>query len=161
LEEGFRGPQVCNLVGITYRQLDYWARTGLMVPSVQEATGSGSRRRYSYRDVVQLKVIKQLLEAGISLRAARRAVECIRDSNGAELSECSLVMVGASSLLVQSGDAVLDLLKGGQGVLNVLSLGPLEAEIRSAMDRMTPETDGATQTESQDLALEMGLPLAQ
>ena len=83
---GFRGPQVCALVGITYRQLDYWARTGLLRPSIAEATGSGTKRRYSYHDVLELKVIKQLLDAGISLQSARRAVECLRDGLGADLA---------------------------------------------------------------------------
>src|SRR5579863_2767290 len=80
--DGFRGPQVCALVGITYRQLDYWARTGLMRPSIADARGSGTQRLYSYTDVVELKVIKQLLDAGISLQRARRAVECLRDGLG-------------------------------------------------------------------------------
>ena len=79
---GFGGPQVCALVGITYRQLDYWARTGLLRPSIAEARGSGTKRRYSYHDVLELKVIKQLLDAGISLQSARRAVECLREDLG-------------------------------------------------------------------------------
>ena len=79
-EEGFRGPQVCKVVGITYRQLDYWARTDLLRPSISEARGSGTQRRYSYRDLVELKVIKRLLDAGVSLQSARRAIECLRRS---------------------------------------------------------------------------------
>src|SRR3981081_4750485 len=78
-EEGFRGPQVCSIVGITYRQLDYWARTGLLRPSISEARGSGTQRRYSYRDLLELKVIKRLLDAGISLPSARRAIVVLRD----------------------------------------------------------------------------------
>lgn len=65
-DSGYRGPQVCEIVGITYRQLDYWARTGLLVPSITAAKGSGTQRRYSYRDLLELKVIKQLLDAGLS-----------------------------------------------------------------------------------------------
>ena len=74
-DPGFRGPQVCSVVGITYRQLDYWARTGLLRPSIADATGSGSQRRYSYSDVLELKVIKRLLDAGLKLQQARQAVE--------------------------------------------------------------------------------------
>jgi len=81
-EAGYRGPQVCKLVSITYRQLDYWARTGLLRPSIADARGSGTQRRYSYHDVLELKVIKQLLDAGISLQRARRAVECMREGLG-------------------------------------------------------------------------------
>src|SRR5437868_14629950 len=77
-EPGFRGPQVCKIVGITYRQLDYWARTDLVLPSVMDANGSGTQRLYSYRDLVELKVIKQMLDAGISLQSARKAVESLR-----------------------------------------------------------------------------------
>jgi DNA-binding transcriptional MerR regulator len=77
-EEGFRGPQVCHIVGITYRQLDYWARTDLLRPSISDARGSGTQRVYSYTDLLQLKVIKQLLDAGVSLRHTRKAIECLR-----------------------------------------------------------------------------------
>src|SRR5207237_3251506 len=77
-EDGFRGPQVCAIVGITYRQLDYWARTDLLRPSISEARGSGTQRRYSYRDLLELKVIKQLLDAGVSLQSTRRAIQCLR-----------------------------------------------------------------------------------
>src|SRR5271157_2414373 len=84
--DGFRGPQVCKLVGITYRQLDYWARTNLLRPSITDAAGSGSQRRYSYNDVLELKVIKRLLDAGLKLQQARRAVECLRGDLGADLT---------------------------------------------------------------------------
>src|SRR5579875_1247361 len=88
---GYRGPQVCSIVGITYRQLDYWARTGLMHPSISQAKGSGSQRIYSYSDLLQLKVIKRLLDAGVSLQAARRAIECLR-SSGEDLAAANLVI---------------------------------------------------------------------
>src|SRR5438094_7836732 len=77
-EEGYRGPQVCSIVGITYRQLDYWARTYLLRPSIREARGSGTQRRYAYQDLLKLKVIKRLLDAGVSLQSARRALDCLR-----------------------------------------------------------------------------------
>ena len=85
-EEGYRGPQVCTIVGITYRQLDYWARTDLIRPSVADARGSGTQRIYSYRDLVELKVIKSLLDAGVSLQSARRAIEYLRGSPSAYVS---------------------------------------------------------------------------
>src|SRR5438132_13377930 len=88
-ELGFRGPQVCSIVGITYRQLDYWARTDLLRPSISEARGSGTQRRYSYQDLLQLKVIKRLLDAGISLHSARRALDCLRPS-GADVASANL-----------------------------------------------------------------------
>src|SRR5271155_1931188 len=106
--DGFRGPQVCALVGITYRQLDYWARTGLLRPSITDANGSGTQRRYSYHDVLELKVIKQLLDAGISLRRARRAVECIRGGLGGDIASASLVLIGPDSVLTRSDGEIFD-----------------------------------------------------
>src|ERR1700757_759206 len=94
---GYSGPQVCGLVGVTYRQLDYWARTGLLQPSVASATGSGSRRVYSYSDVLELKVIKQLLDAGVSLQSARLAVECLREDLGTEVASANLGLPGNRS----------------------------------------------------------------
>lgn len=130
---GFRGPQVCELVGITYRQLDYWARTGLLKPSLVDASGSGSRRRYSYHDVLELKVIKQLLDAGVSLQSARRAVECLREDLHADLASANLVLTESHSVLARSNDEVVDLLAGGQGVFNIVPLsgvvGELDADI--------------------------------
>jgi len=132
-EDGFRGPQVCALIGITYRQLDYWARTGLLRPSIADARGSGSQRVYSYTDVVELKVIKQLLDAGISLQRARRAVECLRDGLGADLASSNLVLVGSNSVLAHSDGEVVDLLKGGQGVLNIVPLSGVLEELDAAI----------------------------
>jgi len=131
--DGFRGPQVCTLIGITYRQLDYWARTGLLRPSIADARGSGTQRLYSYTDVVELKVIKQLLDAGISLQRARRAVECLRDGLGGDLASSNLVLVGTDSVLAHTDGEVVDLLKGGQGVLNIVPLSGVLEELDAAI----------------------------
>src|SRR5580693_1797734 len=132
---GFHGPQVCSLLGITYRQLDYWARTGLLQPSVASATGSGSRRIYSYSNVLELKVIKQLLDAGVSLQSARRAVECLRQDLGSDVASANLVLTGSSSVLARTNGEVVDLLAGGQGVFNIVPLAgvveQLDADIVS------------------------------
>jgi DNA-binding transcriptional MerR regulator len=144
VEEGFGGPEVCRLVGITYRQLDHWARTGFIRPSIADARGSGTKRRYSYRDVIELKVVKSLLDAGVSLRSARRAVQCLRDDLGADLASARLVLAGSNSLLAHSDGEVVDLLRGGQGVLNIVALGgvidELEADIRT-IDRGVASRD--------------------
>ena len=129
---GYRGPQVCSIVGITYRQLDYWARTGLMHPSISQAKGSGSQRVYSYSDLVQLKVIKRLLDSGVSLQAARRAIECLR-SSGDDLASANLVIDDRQSVLAHTGEEIIDLLKGGQTVLNIVPLGGVVSEIQAAI----------------------------
>jgi DNA-binding transcriptional MerR regulator len=131
-QSGYRGPQVCEVVGITYRQLDYWARTGLLHPSISEARGSGSQRRYSYTDLVQLKVIKRLLDAGVSLQAARKAIDCLR-SAGDDLASANLVTDDRGSVLAHSGEEIIDLLRGGQTVLNIVPLGGVVSELRAAI----------------------------
>ena len=133
---GYRGPQVCTLVGISYRQLDYWARTGLLRPSLAEAKGSGTKRRYSYRDVLELKVIKELLDAGLSLQSARRAVECMREDLGADLSSANLVLTSSHSVLARSNGEVVDLLAGGQGVFNVVPLSGVVDELAADIVRI-------------------------
>jgi DNA-binding transcriptional MerR regulator len=135
-DEGFRGPQVCKLVGITYRQLDYWARTGLLRPSIADARGSGTQRRYSYHDVLELKVIKQLIDAGISLQRARRAAECLRDGLGGDLASANLVLVGTDSVLAHGDGEVDDLVRGGQGVLNIVPLSGVVEELDAAIHRI-------------------------
>jgi DNA-binding transcriptional MerR regulator len=144
--DGFRGPQVCALIGITYRQLDYWARTGLLRPSIADARGSGTQRLYSYTDVVELKVIKQLLDAGISLQRARRAVECLRDGLGGDLASSNLVLVGSDSVLAHTHGEVVDLLKGGQGVLNIVPLSGVLEELDAAILQI--EHNGGRRTQS-------------
>jgi DNA-binding transcriptional MerR regulator len=116
-------------VGITYRQLDYWARTGLLTPSLADASGSGSRRRYSYHDVLELKVIKQLLDAGVSLQSARRAVECLREDLQADVASANLVLTEGRTVLASTDDEVVDLLKGAQGVFNIVPLSPVVKEL--------------------------------
>ena len=129
---GFRGPQVCAIVGITYRQLDYWARTGLLNPSITKAKGSGSQRVYSYADLVQLKVIKRLIDSGVALQAARRAIDCLR-SSGEDLATANLVIDDRRSVLAHTGEEIIDLLKGGQTVLNIVPLGGLVNELQTAI----------------------------
>ncbi len=132
-DEGYRGPQVCSIVGITYRQLDYWARTDLIRPSLAEATGSGSKRRYSYRDLLELKVIKSLLDAGVALQSARKALEYLREHLGEDIASANLVLNGSRSVLARTGEEIVDLLKSGQGVLNIVPLGGCKDEVDAAI----------------------------
>ena len=142
-EAGYRGPQVCSIVGITYRQLDYWARTNLLRPSISEARGSGTQRLYSYRDLLELKVIKRLLDAGISLQSARKALEVLRQAGG-EVATANLVLNGTQSVLAQDDDQLVDLLKGGQGVLNiVLPLAGVVEELEADIRKLEPAAEAA------------------
>ena len=148
-EEGYRGPQVCTIVGITYRQLDYWARTNLIRPSIADARGSGTQRRYSYRDLVELKVIKKLLDGGVSLQLARRAIEYLRKNLGEDIASASLVLNGPGSVLTRSDGEIIDLVRRGQGVLNIVPLGRVVHELEAAIHELRPsaaeaEAAGAT-----------------
>ena len=136
--EGFGGKQVLAIVGITYRQLDHWARTDLLRPSLCDAKGSGSRRRYSYDDVVQLKVIKKLLDGGQALQAVRKVIDRLR-VEGENVSSANLVIAGDSVALARSGEELVDLLRGGQGVLAiVLELAGVKEEVDAAIASLTP-----------------------
>jgi DNA-binding transcriptional MerR regulator len=144
-QSGFRGPQVCGLVGITYRQLDYWARTGLLRPSLTDAKGSGSQRVYSYQDLVELKVIKQLLDSGVNLQKARRAIEYLRNS-GEDLASANLVLAQENTVLARSGEEIVDLLRGGQGVFNIIPLQGVVDEVDAAIVAFEQAKAASTET---------------
>jgi len=116
---GYRGPTACSAAGITYRQLDYWARTGLVEPSVREASGSGTQRLYSFRDILVLKIVKKLLDAGISLQNIRTAIASLRDRGVADLAEITLMSDGTTVYECTSNDEIVDLLQGGQAVFAI------------------------------------------
>jgi DNA-binding transcriptional MerR regulator len=116
---GYRGPTACSAAGITYRQLDYWARTGLVEPTVREATGSGSQRLYSFRDILVLKVVKKLLDAGVSLPNIRTAVATLRDRGAEDLAQVTLISDGTTVYECTSTDEMVDLLQGGQAVFAI------------------------------------------
>jgi DNA-binding transcriptional MerR regulator len=138
-DEGYRGPQVCSIVGITYRQLDYWTRTDLIRPSIADAKGSGSQRRYSYRDLLELKVIKSLLDAGVSLQSARKAIDYLREHLGEDVATANLVINGSGSILARSGEEIIDLVRKGQGVLNIVPLAGVKDEVDAAIHELHPE----------------------
>lgn len=127
-DSGYSGTQAAKVVGITYRQLDYWARTDLIRPSLTDASGSGSRRRYSYNDLLELRVIKTLLDAGIKLESVRDVFEYLRTHVGGDIAAAHLVISGNSVVLAE-GDELIDVLRQGQGVLNVLSLANVKDDI--------------------------------
>lgn len=131
-EEGFSGRQAANVVGISYRQLDYWARTDLIRPSLLDAAGSGSRRRYSYQDLLELRVIKSLLDAGIRLESVREVFTYLREHVSGDISSAHLVISGQSVVLAHD-DQLIDVLRRGQGVLNVLSLESVRDDVNAQL----------------------------
>ena len=135
---GFRGPVACSAAGITYRQLDYWARTGLVEPSVRPASGSGSQRLYGFRDILVLKVVKRLLDTGISLQQIRSAVEFLRDRGSSDLTQVTLMSDGASVYACTSPNEVVDLLQGGQGVFGI-ALGRVWQELEGSLADLPSE----------------------
>jgi DNA-binding transcriptional MerR regulator len=135
---GFRGPIACAAAGITYRQLDYWARTGLLEPSVRTAAGSGSQRLYSFRDILVLKVIKRLLETGVSLQSIRTAVEHLREGGVEDLAQVTLMSDGASVYECRSQDEVIDLVQGGQGVFGI-AVGRVWREVEGSLADLPSE----------------------
>ena len=137
-EQGFSGRKTAEIVGITYRQLDYWARTDLLVPSLAEARGSGSRRLYSYRDLLELKIIKTLLDAGLKLESVRQAFDYMREHLIEDITTANLVISGKTSVLVRSGEELIDVLQQGQGVLNVLPLAGVKEEVDARIVEFRP-----------------------
>jgi DNA-binding transcriptional MerR regulator len=142
VKEGFSGKRTAEIVGITYRQLDYWARTELVRPSMADAKGSGSRRKYAYRDLLELKMIKNLLEAGINLQTVRGVFQYMREHVGEDVTSANLVITGKTAVLVSSDGELIDLVKRGQGVLNVLPLAMLKSEVDAAILELHPPAAG-------------------
>jgi DNA-binding transcriptional MerR regulator len=145
--EGYRGPQVCKIVGITYRQLDYWARTDLIRPSLVDAKGSGTQRLYSYRDLVELKVIKSLLDAGVSLKQARTAIDYLRENLGEDIASANLVLNGSGSILARNGDELVDILRNGQTVFSVVALSGVQEQVDIAIRDLRPVTGDTESSE--------------
>jgi DNA-binding transcriptional MerR regulator len=140
-EVGYRGVSACSAVGISYRQLDYWARTGLVVPSVRDASGSGTSRLYSFRDLVVLKVVKRLLDAGVSLQNIRKAIEALRSRGVEDLAGITLISDGTTVYECRSPEEVVDLLQGGQGVFGI-AIGGAFKEIQGSLSQLPAEPAG-------------------
>jgi DNA-binding transcriptional MerR regulator len=142
---GYRGPTACTAAGITYRQLDYWARTGLVEPSVRPANGSGSQRLYGFRDILTLKVVKRLLDTGISLQQIRAAVTYLREQGEGDITQVTLMSDGVTVYACTSPDEVVDLLQGGQGVFGI-ALGRVWQEVEGSLADLPAERAEAART---------------
>ena len=159
-KQSFSGSQAAQIAGITYRQLDYWARTNLIRPSLTDAKGSGSRRSYEYRDLLELKVIKQLLDAGIKLESVREVFNYLRSHVDTEIAAAHIVISGKAVVLCQ-GDQLVDVVRNGQGVLNVLPLANIKSDVdamivslagRNTVTKVQPSSI-TSQTSAQTVAL--------
>lgn len=137
-DAGFRGPIAANVVGISYRQLDYWARTGLVTPEIRGAAGSGSQRLYSFRDVLLLRVIKRLIDAGISLQQIRKAVDHLRARGVNDLTEITLMSDGVTVFECTSDHEVIDLIRGGQGMFGI-ALGSVWKDLEGSLMELPSE----------------------
>ncbi|WP_236239019.1 MerR family transcriptional regulator [Streptomyces sp. CC228A] len=135
---GYRGPTACAAAGITYRQLDYWARTGLVEPSVRPAYGSGTQRLYSFRDVVVLKIVKRFLDTGVALQNIRAAVQHLRGRGLRDLERMTLMSDGATVYECSSPDEVVDLLQGGQGIFGI-AVGVVWRDVEAALSQLHGE----------------------
>ena len=141
LEIGYRGATACSAAGITYRQLDYWARTSLVEPSIRTASGSGTQRLYGFRDILVLKIVKRLLDAGVSLQNIRTAVDHLRNSGVTDLERITLMSDGASIYECTSSDEIIDLLAGGQGVFGI-AVGKVLHEVEGSLLSLQGEMNG-------------------
>jgi DNA-binding transcriptional MerR regulator len=146
-EIGYRGATACAAAGISYRQLDYWARTGLLEPSVRTASGSGTARLYGFRDILVLKIVKRLLDAGVSLQNIRTAVNHLRSRGVVELESITLMSDGASIYECASADEIIDLLQGGQGVFGI-AVGKVWHEVEGSLATLQGELNGQVVTAS-------------
>ena len=140
MQTGYSGKSTAEIVGITYRQLDYWARTDLIRPSLTDANGSGSRRRYSYRNLLELRVVKDLLDSGIRLEQVREVFAYLQDELGEDITTANLVVNGSHPVLLRSGEEIIDLLQSGQGVLNILPLSGVKESLDEAIVTLFPAT---------------------
>ena len=139
---GYRGPQTCKIVGITYRQLDYWTRTGLINPSVQAASGSGTQRLYSFNDLLQLKMIKSLTDAGTSLQSVRKAIDYVRSHVEDDWSKVTIVASGNDVYACTSESEILDLLRNGQGVLGAMvAVDQIRAQLTGTLRELRPASE--------------------
>ncbi len=141
LEIGYRGATACSAAGITYRQLDYWARTSLVEPSIRPANGSGTQRLYGFRDILVLKIVKRLLDAGVSLQNIRTAVDHLRGRGVTDLERITLMSDGASIYECTSSDEIIDLLAGGQGVFGI-AVGKVWHEVEGSLLTLQGEING-------------------
>jgi DNA-binding transcriptional MerR regulator len=140
---GYRGPVACAAAGITYRQLDYWARTGLVTPSVRDATGSGTQRLYGFRDILVLRIVKRLIDTGVSLPNIRAAVDHLADRAGEDLAGLTIMSDGASIYECRSADEVVDLVRGGQGVFGI-AVGSVWLEVEGTLATLPGERPDGT-----------------
>ncbi len=151
---GYRGQVACKAADITYRQLDYWARTGLVEPSIRSATGSGSQRLYAFQDILRLRIVKRLLATGVSLANVRAAIEHLDLRGDSDLSQITLMSDGASIYECRNEDEVIDLVRGGQGVFGI-AVGKVWSEVEGSLSALPGEASDGTEVRPEGMVDEL------
>jgi DNA-binding transcriptional MerR regulator len=141
---GYSGPQACKITGVTYRQLDYWAREHIIEPSIVGASGSGSQRRYSYRDLLVLRLIKKLLDHGLAMPAVRKVLDTASHLLGDAPSSLDYLLIDRDAVLVRDGEDVVNLLRRGQLHFGFfVSLAELDSDVQASVSALFPGLDGS------------------
>ena len=140
MQQGYTGPEVCKITGITYRQLDHWTTSSLINASIRNLKGSGFHRIYSFQDIIQIKMVNKLREAGVSLQKIRIALKNIQKVLGDDISisDVSVFSDGKSIYVISDNDQMIDLLKKGQAVFGI-SLGPVHSEAEAKIFSLYPD----------------------
>ena len=140
MQQGYTGPEVCKITGITYRQLDHWTTSSLINASIRNLKGSGFHRIYSFQDIIQIKLVNKLREAGVSLQKIRIALKNIQKVLGDDISisDVSVFSDGKSIYVISDNDQMIDLLKKGQAVFGI-SLGPVHSEAEAKIFSLYPD----------------------
>ncbi|NMM99716.1 transcriptional regulator [Bifidobacterium sp. DSM 109958] len=131
-KRGYRGTVASKVAGITYRQLDYWARKQIVEPSINPSHGSGSRRLYSFKDVVILAVSKRLLDAGVNLQNVTTAIGFLTQRTAAQLENVTIMCDGDEVHECTTNEQVIELVHSGKAVFGV-SVGSLWHQIDAAL----------------------------
>lgn len=152
-KRGYRGTVASKIAGITYRQLDYWARKQIVEPSITPSHGSGSRRLYSFKDVVILAVSKRLLDAGVNLQNVTAAIGFLSQRSTAQLANVTIMCDGQHVHECTTSEQMLELLQSGKAVFAV-SVGSLWHQIEVAL-----EHEDYVDLEAQPMKITMNRPI--
>ena len=148
-QTGFSGPQAAEIVGVSYRQLDYWDTQSVVKPALSQAAGSGSRRRYSRDDLFALGVANHLRDAGLSLARIGAVIERLRSEPAATAMTAVLVITATDVVFARSETELVDAVQGGPAALNVVTLSAIRSDLDAAIEWLVPDAATRRQRRSQ------------